>query len=131
MKKLAIVLALFLIVIVAIDINLSRASQEPLVTTPDPLQVARTKLHAQLAESEQREAAIEKQDWDSIPLLRELILAHQVRMQKLAGNSEAVEIVAHDQDAIARLEKRIQDLTEAEKAKPAVQNESGGAPRKP
>jgi hypothetical protein len=125
MKKLAIVIAIFIIVIVAIGFNLSRASQEPLITTPDPLQVGRGKLHAQLVQSEQREAVIEKQDWNSIPLLRELVLAHQTRIQKLAGNSEAVEIIAHDQDAIARLEKRIQELTAIESAKPPAGNGKG------
>jgi len=121
MKKLSAVLAIFIVVIVAIGFNLSRASQEPLITTPDPLQVARGKLHAQLVQSEQREAEIEKQDWNSIPLLRELVMAHQARIQKLTGNSEAVEIVAHDQDAIARLDKRIQDLTAIESEKPPME----------
>jgi len=125
MKKLAIVAAIFIVVIVAIGFNLSRASQEPLITTPDPLQIGRGKLHAQLIQSEQREAEIEKQDWNSIPLLRELVVAHQARIEKLTGNSEAVEIIAHDQDAIARLEKRIQDLTAIELAKPTVGNGKG------
>lgn len=125
MKKLAAIVASFIVVVVAIGFNLSRASQEPLITTPDPLQVGRDKLHAQLMQSEQREAAIEKQDWNSIPLLRELVVAHQTRIQKLTGNGAAVEIIAHDQDAIARLQKRIQDLTAIESEKPAVEKGKG------
>ena len=118
MKKLGIAAALFLVLVIAIAFNLSRASREPLVVAPDPLQVGREKLHGQLAQSEQREAEIEKQDWGSIPLLRELIGAHQTRMEKLSGNAEAGEIVAHDREAIARLEKRIEELAQAEQEKP-------------
>ena len=118
MKKLAIALTLFVLVLVAIGINLSRASREPLVTTPDPLQVGRAKLHDQLVQSEQREAGIEKQDWNSVALLRELIDAHQKRIDELSGNTEAGDIVTHDRDAIARLEKRIQDLAAIESKKP-------------
>jgi hypothetical protein len=118
MKKLLLVAALAVAVIVAIGINLSRASQEPLVTAPDPVQAGRQKLHAQLVQSEQREAEFERQDWNSITPLHELIVAHQKRIGELTGNTEAAEIVAHDNEAIARLQKRINDLAamEAEKA---------------
>ena len=118
MKKLAAAIALFAAVVAGIVINLSRASQEPLVTTPDPLQVARQQLHEQLVQSVQREAEIEKQDWNSIVLLRELINAHQERMAKLTGNPEAAEIIAHDRDAISRLEKRIEELVAVAPEKP-------------
>ncbi len=118
MKKLVITSALFAAIIVAIGFNLSRASREPLVIMPDPLQAGRQKLHAQLVESEQREAEIEKQDWHSTALLNQLVSAHQERMGKLAGNGEAGEIVAHDREAIARLEKRIQILAAFAAEKP-------------
>lgn len=121
MKKLVLAAAIFVIVITAIGINLSRASQEPLVIAPDPLEAGRQQLHAQLVQSEQREAEIERQDWKSIALLQELIAAHQERIAKLSGNTEAGEIIAHDRDAIARLGKRIQDLIAMEQEKPAQQ----------
>lgn len=120
MKKLVLTSALFAAIIIAIGFNLSRASREPLVITPDPLQAGRQKLHAQLVQSEQREAEIEKQDWHSTALLNQLVSAHQERIGKLAGNSEAAEIVAHDRDAIARLEKRIQDLAVWASEKPTA-----------
>jgi peptidoglycan hydrolase CwlO-like protein len=122
MKKLLLAAALVVVVIVAIGINLSRASQEPLVTAPDLLQAGRQKLHAQLVQSEQREAEFEKQDWHSIPLLHDLVAAHQKRIAELSGNGEAGEIIAHDNEAIARLQKRIDELaaTEAEKARAAA-----------
>ncbi len=118
MNKLVLAAALFVAVIFAIGFNLSRAIQEPLVTVPDPLQAGRQKLHAQLVQSEQREAEIEKQDWHSTALLNQLVIAHQQRMEKLAGNAEAGEIIAHDRDAIARIEKRIQDIAVWESEKP-------------
>ena len=124
MKKLAIALAVVAVCFIVFMFNVLRATQQPMAAEPDPLQQGQQKLHAQLVASEQREAEIEKQDWNSITLLRDLIDAHQVRMGKLAGNSQAGEIVAHDRDAIARLEKRIQDLAEQESLKsqtPAAQ----------
>jgi peptidoglycan hydrolase CwlO-like protein len=122
MKKLLLAAALVVVVIVAIGINLSRASQEPLVTAPDLLQAGRQKLHAQLVQSEQHEAEFEKQDWHSIPLLHDLVAAHQKRIAELSGNGEAGEIIAHDNEAIARLQKRIDELAamEAEKARAAA-----------
>lgn len=118
MKKLLLAAALFVTIIVAIAFNLSRASQEPVVTAPDPLQAGRQKLHEQLVQSEQREAEIEKQDWNSIVLLNQLVTAHQERISKLTGNNQAVDIVAHDREAIARLEKRIHDLDAFKSDKP-------------
>jgi len=117
MKKFAIALAVVAVCAIVFMFNVLRATQQPVAAEPDPLQQGRQKLHAQLVASEQREAEIEKQDWNSITLLRDLISAHQERMGKLAGNSQAGEIVAHDRDAIARLEKRIQDLAQQESHK--------------
>lgn len=118
MKKLLLAAALLVTVFFAIGFNLSRARREPLVITPDPLQAGRQRLHAQLVQSEQHEAEIEKQDWNSIALLNQLVSAHQERISKLAGDSEAGEIVAHDRDAIERLVKRIHDLAAIEAEKP-------------
>lgn len=127
MKKLAIALAVVAVLFLVFMFNVLRATQQPVTAAPDPLAAGRQKLHDQLAASEQREAEIEKQDWDSIPLLRELIAAHQQRIAKLAGNSQAAEIVAHDHDAMARLEKRIEDLAQQEKAKAAMPAAQPGA----
>jgi hypothetical protein len=124
MKKLAIAVGVLAIVFIVFMFNVLRATQQGVTAAPDPLEAGRQKLHAQLVASEQRESEIEKQDWNSIPLLHDLINAHQERMGKLAGNSQAGEIVAHDRDAAARLEKRIQELTEQESQKapaPATQ----------
>lgn len=132
MRKFAIALAVLAVLAGIFMFNVLRATQQPLTTEPDPLMQGRQKLHAQLTASEQREAEIEKQDWKSIPLLRQLISAHQERMGKLAGNSQAGEILAHDRDAIARLEKRIQELTVQESEKPPAsldQPAPQGSPR--
>lgn len=118
MKKAAIALGIVVVVGIVFMFNVLHATQQPVTIAPDPVVVGQQKLHAQLVASEQRESEIEKQDWNSIPLLNRLIGAHQERMAKLAGNSQAGEIVAHDRDAIARLENRIHDLTEQEQQKP-------------
>lgn len=118
MKKFVIALGVVAILAIAFMLNVLRASREPVTAAPDPLAAGRQKLHDQLAASEQREAEIEEQDWDSIPLLRELIAAHEQRIAKLQGNSQAGEIVSHDRDAIAKLQKRIDELTEQESHKP-------------
>jgi len=118
MKKLAIVLGVLVLIAGAVGYNLWRASREPIVITPGAYEVGRQKLHAQLEQSQQQEAQIEKQDWDSVTLLHALIGAHQQRIQKLTGNSQATEILAHDSDAIARIEKRIADLEAIRAAQP-------------
>jgi TolA-binding protein len=120
MKKTIIGLAILAALIIFVAYNVWRANEEPVTTPPSLVEIGRQQLHAQLQKSEAREAEIEKQDWDSIPLLRQLIAAHQHRIEQLSGNTQAGEIVAHDKDAIARLEKRIADLTAAAAAQPAT-----------
>lgn len=129
MKKLAIALAILFFAIGIWAYALLRAGQEQPAPTPGPLQAGRQKLHDQLLDSEQREADIEKQDWNSITLLRGLIDAHQRRIQKLTGNAEAGEIIAHDRDAIARLQKRIDDLAAQQSAQPAPTDAAQSSPR--
>ena len=95
--------------------NVWRAETAPVVKTPGIVEQGREELHAKLLAQEQREAQIEKLYWDSPEKLRLLIKSHQDRIDQLKGNDAGAEVVAHDRDAIARLEKRITDI-EAEQA---------------
>ena len=72
-----------------------------------PFEQSTAALHTQLAQSAQREAEIEKLYWNQPEKLQVLIQSHQQRIDKLTGNTASAEIVAHDQEAIARLEQRI------------------------
>jgi hypothetical protein len=110
MKKIAIAFAALLLLIGFASWNVWHAVYEPVTTQPSLVDLGRQQLHAQLEQSKTRESEIEQQDWASIPLLRGLIEAHQHRIGQLKDNTQAGEILAHDRDAIARLEKRIADL---------------------
>jgi len=110
MKKLAFVLVALVALMMVISYNVWRAAEEPVTSTPGPLEVGRAQLHAQLVDAEQHEGAAEKQAWNSPDTLRALIKWHQDRIAKLTGNSQAAEILAYDQAAIDRLQKRIADL---------------------
>lgn len=118
MKKLAIAIAVLLILAGFASYNVWRANQDPVTAPPGPLEMGRQQLQSQLKQSEQREAEIEKQDWDSVPLLRDLMSAHQHRIDQLSGNAEAAEIVAHDREAMARLQKRIDEIIAQQSATP-------------
>jgi hypothetical protein len=120
MKKLAIVLGIVLALILLVSYNVWRANEEPVTSPPTLVELGRQQLHEQLEKAQAREAAIEKEDWDSIPLLRQLVASHQHRIEQLSDSSQAGEIVAHDKDAIARIEKRIAELTAAAAARPAT-----------
>lgn len=109
-KKIAIALGVLALLAGAMIYNLERAVQEPVTKTPGPVDEGRAKLHAQLVDAKQQESQLEKQAWNSIAQLHQLIDWHQQRIDKLTGNSQAGEILAYDQDAIARLQKRITDL---------------------
>jgi hypothetical protein len=118
MKK-VVVSALCLLAVVLVGIvayNVWRGETAPVAKTPDAVEQGRANLHNQLAQVEQREAQIEKMDWDSPEKLRVLIQSHQKRIDQLNGNSAGGEIVAHDKDAIARLEKRIADIATEKEA---------------
>jgi hypothetical protein len=123
MKKLTIAIAIFAALILFVTYNVWRASEEPVTSPPTLVQLGAQQLHTQLQQAQARETAIEQQDWNSIPLLRGLIQAHQHRLEQLSGNKQAGEIIAHDKEAIARLEKRIADLTAAQRA------DSGSTPQ--
>ena len=118
MKK-VVVSALCLLAVVLVGIvayNVWRGETAPVAKTPDAVEQGRASLHNQLAQVEQREAQIEKMDWDSPEKLRVLIQSHQKRIDQLNGNSAGGEIVAHDKEAIARLEKRIADIAAEKEA---------------
>jgi len=80
------------------------------VVTPGAVEQGRMALHAQLAQATQQEEQAEKLYWNSPGQLQILIQRHQQRIDALAGNTASGEIVAHDQQAMARLQQRIDDL---------------------
>lgn len=126
MKKLAIVLAALAALVMFISYNVWRAAEEPVTSTPGPLEVGRAQLHAQLMDAEQREGAAEKQAWNSPDNLRALVKWHQDRIAKLTGNTQAGEILAYDRAAVDRLQKRIADLA----AQQAAQAQAAAAAAK-
>ena len=103
--------------------NVWRAETDAIVRQPGVVEQGHTALHAQLLEAEQREAAIEKVYWNAPEKLAVLIHSHEQRIEKLAGNPAGGDIVAHDKDAIARLQKRIADLDAQRQAEAAAQAE--------
>jgi cell division septation protein DedD len=119
MKKIAIALAALLILVGFAGWNVWHAVYAPVTTTPSLVEQGSRQLHAQFEQAKARESEIEQQDWSSIPLLRGLIQAHQHRIDQLNGNSQAGEILAHDRDAIARINQRIVDL-QAQQAQQAA-----------
>ncbi len=128
MKKFfAIAVAVLALLASAMIYNVWRGSQEPVTRTPGPLETGRIKLHQQLEEAQKTEAQAEKQNWDSAAVLRVLINGHQQRMEKLKGNTQAGEILAYDQSAIERLEKRIAELAAQEAAKAAEPHDEAQA----
>jgi hypothetical protein len=124
MKKIAIVLGVLGLLVAAMSYNIWNASQQPVKGAPDALETGRQKLHSQLEDAKRTEAEAEKQDWNSATRLRDLINGHKQRIEKLTGNSQAVEIVAYDRESIARLERRIADLAAESAAKPVEQTEN-------
>ncbi|HEY3705921.1 MAG TPA: hypothetical protein VGL22_12715 [Terracidiphilus sp.] len=122
-NKLAIAFFALLLLLGFVSWNVWYAVYEPVTPTPSLVELGRQQLHNQLQQSVSRETEIEKQDWDSVTLLRSLIEAHQHRIDQLKDNSQAGEILAHDRVAIARIEKRIADL-KAQQAQQAQQADS-------
>lgn len=132
MKKVVIGIgALIAFLVGIVSFNVWRAESTPVVKTPGILEQNREGLHAKLTAQAQRETQVEKLYWNSPEQLRILIKSHQQRISQLSGNSAGVEIIAHDKDAIARLEKRIGDIEAdqaaqakaAEEARKAQKNE--------
>jgi len=115
MKLLLSVLGILVLLAAVISYNVWHAFSEPVISEPGPVELGRQQLHAQLEAAKNREAQFEKQDWDYITPLHNLILAHQQRIDKLAGNKEAAEIVAYDREAITRIQKRINEIDAKQK----------------
>lgn len=103
--------------------NVWRAETEAIVRQLGVVEQGHAALHTKLLEAEQREAAIEKVYWNAPEKLAVLIHSHEQRIDKLAGNPAGGEIVAHDKDAIARLQKRIADLDAQRQAAAAAEAE--------
>ncbi|MDR3792006.1 MAG: hypothetical protein P4L03_01375 [Terracidiphilus sp.] len=112
MKTAATVLAVLVVLAavtggVAVAWNVWYAGSHGVVSTPGAVEQGWQTLGAQLKQSEQREAEIEKLYWNEPEKLAVLIESHKQRIAKLEGNKTAGLIVAHDNEAIARLEQRI------------------------
>lgn len=108
-----------MLAVAVVGYNVTRAAQEPVTSSPGPLEIADTQLRAQLEQARKTETEAEKRDWNSPARLRAMIDGHAWRIEQLKSNKEAAEIVAYDQEAIDRLEKRIAEL-----AKEAAEKQS-------
>ena len=127
--------------------NVWRGETDTIVRPPSVVEQGRAALHNQLVQAELREAQIEKLYWNAPEKIEVLIQSHQQRIEKLAGNPAGGEIIAHDNVAIARLQKRIADIevqrqaeaaareaaaeAQAEAAKAAAQETAGTTPSNP
>lgn len=134
MKRiLAIVFGLLALFAGAMMYGVWRESLEPVSSPPGPLEIGRAQLHAQLEDARKLETQVEKQGWNSSLDLRRMIQGHEQRIEKLKDNPEAKEILAHDRDAVDRLQKRIAELAEQQAARAAdqkSQQESQPEPKK-
>lgn len=133
MKKIAVIVIGVLAVLTGLFVfNLWRAAQEPVVSTPGPLEIGRQQLHAQLEDLKKSDAQVEQKAWNVIPALRALIQVHQDRIPKFTGNGQAGEILAYEHDSITRLEKRIADLeAQAAAQPPAPEGDQKPADKQP
>jgi hypothetical protein len=136
--KRALVIALGVVAALAVMLvyNVWRGETEVLAPQPGPVEQGRQALHAQFEQSAAREAQIEKTYWDHPEKLQVLIQSHQKRVAELDGNPAAGELLAHDKDAITRLQNRItaiaaQRQAEAAQATAAEQAAPGTASTKP
>jgi hypothetical protein len=73
MRIVAIASGILVLFAAAMTYNIWHASNDPVTSTPGPLETGRTKLHQQLEEAKKTEAQVEKEAWDSAPALRGLI----------------------------------------------------------
>lgn len=136
MKKIAIALAVLALLAGVWAYNVWRAETETIAYTPGVVEQGRMNLHTQLLQAEQREAEIEKVYWNAPEKLAILIHSHEQRIEKLTGNLAGGEIVAHDKDAIERLQKRIDAIAAARAAAAeaqaaAAQEAAGTTPTNP
>jgi hypothetical protein len=106
-RALAIALGAVAALALVLGYNVWRGETEVLAPQPGPVEQGRQALHAQLEQAAAREAQIEKTYWDQPEKLQVLIQSHQTRITELEANSAGGEIVAHDKEAITRLQNRI------------------------
>ena len=132
MKQVVIIsVAVLALLVAVISYNVWHAFSEPVVAAPSAYEIGRQQLHSQFEAAKKREAQFEQQDWNSITLLHNLIVAHQQRIDKLTGNKEAAEIIAYDRDAMVRLQKRINELDAKQRAQAAEKLDSATPQSKP
>ena len=104
----AVLLALAAVVTcIGIGWNVWYAESHTPTAAPGTVEQGKLNLHAQLEQTQQREAEIEKLFWNQPEKLEVLIASHKQRLDKLTGNPSAGELAAHDQQAVTRLEQRI------------------------
>ena len=108
----------------AVAWNTWYAGSHAVTVTPGAVEQGRQALDAQLKQATQREAEIEKLYWNEPEKLQVLIQSHQQRLAKLQGNTAAGAIVAHDNEAIARLQQRIAALEAARAAQAEAEAEA-------
>lgn len=101
------VVALGVAAVSIVGLNVWAAERSQLNHAPGAVDEGRASLHAQLLQASNREAEIEKQEWNSPGQLYVLIDSHKQRIAEMGDNPEGKELVAHDQQAIDRLQKRI------------------------
>ncbi|MDR3740927.1 MAG: hypothetical protein P4L40_18070 [Terracidiphilus sp.] len=138
-RALAIALGVVAALAVVLGYNVWRGETEVQAPQPGPVEQGRQALHAQLEKAAAREAQIEKTYWDQPEKLQVLIQSHQTRIAELEGNPAGGEIVAHDKEAIARLQNRITAIAaerqaaaaEAAAQAAAAQQAAGTAPSNP
>jgi hypothetical protein len=131
MKLLLLALGLIVLLAAVISYNVWRAYSDPVVAQPGAYELGHQHLHDQFEAAKKREAQFEQQDWSSMTLLHNLILAHQQRIDKLAGNKEAAEIVAYDHDAMIRIQARINELDAKQRQEWLEKGQSAGESNKP
>ena len=104
--------------------NLWYAGSHTPWTEPNEVEKGRQALAAQLGDSIKREAEIEKIYWNQPEKLQVLIAAHQQRQEKLASNSAAGAIVAHDKQAVERLQQRMEAIEAERRARAEAEAEA-------
>lgn len=109
-RAIAIVAGIVAALLGVLAYNVWRGESTVLAPIPGRVDLERRALHDQLQQATQREAEIEKLYWNQPEKLQVLIQSHQQRIARLDGNPAGNEIVAHDKDAIARLQQRIQTI---------------------
>ncbi len=117
MKIVAIVLVVLAALAGIIAWTVYRADTVPVTSPPSAVQQGQKQLHDQLQQTIQHEAEVEKQAWNSMDQLVKLIHWHQQRMDRLAANPQATEVIAYDRDSITRIQSRINQLDIEEKAR--------------